>query len=211
MADRTCSVADCDKPAAARGWCNTHYRRWKRHGDVSYGRPVLAEKCSIDGCDAPREARGWCHTHYSRWWTNGDPGDAERLSQRGRICSIEGCGNPHASKGFCDKHWQRNRSHGDPNVVLVIRGTDDIGYTAAHDRVKTRRGRASRYHCAHCGDRATDWAYDHADPDERLALTTKGKYYPISLKIEHYIPLCKLCHRRFDLRVQKHGSVTISP
>ena len=28
-----CSIPGCGKPARARGWCNTHWRRWRRHGD----------------------------------------------------------------------------------------------------------------------------------------------------------------------------------
>lgn len=27
-----CSVAGCDKPSLARGWCNAHWKRWRRHG-----------------------------------------------------------------------------------------------------------------------------------------------------------------------------------
>lgn len=30
---RTCSIPDCGKPHDARGWCQMHYLRWKRHGD----------------------------------------------------------------------------------------------------------------------------------------------------------------------------------
>ncbi|MBR0913127.1 HNH endonuclease [Bradyrhizobium japonicum] len=34
MADpRICSVDGCAKCVIARGWCNIHYRRWKKHGD----------------------------------------------------------------------------------------------------------------------------------------------------------------------------------
>jgi hypothetical protein len=33
MAQRTCSIEDCTKPARSRGWCPMHYTRWKRHGD----------------------------------------------------------------------------------------------------------------------------------------------------------------------------------
>lgn len=34
MADRAiCSVEGCGKPHLARGWCESHYRRWRRHGD----------------------------------------------------------------------------------------------------------------------------------------------------------------------------------
>lgn len=31
--EHTCSVEGCDKPHYGKGWCNAHYRRWRRHGD----------------------------------------------------------------------------------------------------------------------------------------------------------------------------------
>lgn len=33
MADRTCSIVDCNKPSVARGWCSSHYSRWHSYGD----------------------------------------------------------------------------------------------------------------------------------------------------------------------------------
>lgn len=34
MANVTCSIDGCDKPAgSARGWCGMHYQRWRNHGD----------------------------------------------------------------------------------------------------------------------------------------------------------------------------------
>ena len=33
MANRTCSIEGCDRPTLARGWCSTHYTRWRKHGD----------------------------------------------------------------------------------------------------------------------------------------------------------------------------------
>ena len=38
---RVCSVEGCDAPARARGWCNKHLLRWRRHGDPSR-QPVTA-------------------------------------------------------------------------------------------------------------------------------------------------------------------------
>jgi len=36
MADsRICSVDGCGKIAEKRGWCNMHYSRWRKHGDVN--------------------------------------------------------------------------------------------------------------------------------------------------------------------------------
>lgn len=28
-----CSIEGCPAPAGTRGWCATHYTRWRRHGD----------------------------------------------------------------------------------------------------------------------------------------------------------------------------------
>jgi len=39
MDDATCSVAGCERPRQARGWCGTHYARWLRCGDVRIVRP----------------------------------------------------------------------------------------------------------------------------------------------------------------------------
>ncbi len=30
---RLCSIEDCNNPARSRGWCSTHWMRWRRHGD----------------------------------------------------------------------------------------------------------------------------------------------------------------------------------
>lgn len=70
-------------------------------------------------------------------------------------------------------------------------------YGAAHHWVRQARGSASEHQCVDCGDPAREWAYDHTDPDEmsekqgRLTLS-------YSAKPQHYQPMCKPCHRRFD-------------
>ena len=33
MTTRPCSIAGCTRPHKARGWCATHYLRWRTHGD----------------------------------------------------------------------------------------------------------------------------------------------------------------------------------
>jgi len=71
---------------------------------------------------------------------------------------------------------------------------DAIKNPAMHGRVKTLRGPASAHPCQHCGGTSRDWAYDHADPDERT--DPEG---PFSLDPKRYMPLCVTCHKRFDM------------
>jgi hypothetical protein len=66
----TCSVDGCNRPAYCRGWCNTHYQRWRAGKDMTT--PILEQHsksgvCAMVGCDRPIKARGICRTHYERW------------------------------------------------------------------------------------------------------------------------------------------------
>lgn len=76
MGDRTCSVADCDRPPTARGFCQRHYTKWhrqrKRLGLPLGPKPRTLNKgknkatCSADECDRTAETRGLCGMHYQR-------------------------------------------------------------------------------------------------------------------------------------------------
>lgn len=79
---------------------------------------------------------------------------------------------------------------------------DTASYRAVHKRLDADRGPASTHPCTHCGDPARDWAYDHNDPDE-LTAQVRGGTLAYSLDQDRYIPLCKLCHQRFDVKVAK--------
>jgi hypothetical protein len=81
MAERTCAVTSCGKPARKRGWCYTHYSRWYRRGDVNHTkqRHIGVDECSIDGCTKKLFGRGWCVMHWERWRRNGDPLARQRI------------------------------------------------------------------------------------------------------------------------------------
>lgn len=69
MKDRTCSVEGCERSNYAKSWCNMHYTRWRRHGDIGdkAGRtPVANVLCSVDGCDKWAHAKSFCPMHYVR-------------------------------------------------------------------------------------------------------------------------------------------------
>jgi hypothetical protein len=71
---------------------------------------------------------------------------------------------------------------------------ETVGYTAAHGRVKTLHGSASRHRCIDCAEPAEDWSYLHDDPEELK--DERGR--PYSLHPAHYVPRCRRCHKRFD-------------
>lgn len=76
-----CSVEDCDRPAHCRGWCPSHWSRWRRHGDPLgftpkppplYEHPnAQPDLCAVPGCGRKLRARGVCVTHYQRWRDTG--------------------------------------------------------------------------------------------------------------------------------------------
>lgn len=40
----TCSIEDCDRPVACRGWCGLHYERWRLHGSPRWQPPMTFEQ-----------------------------------------------------------------------------------------------------------------------------------------------------------------------
>lgn len=69
---KTCSIDGCDGPHLALGWCDPHYRRYRRHGDPLGGRH-FTEGCRVDDCENPHDAKGLCALHYERMVRHGDP------------------------------------------------------------------------------------------------------------------------------------------
>lgn len=199
MSNRTCSVEGCEqqtvrrKPQCARHW----------------------PKCSADGCELPRYCKGFCVKHYERVKKYGT---TEIAHPHGRVgCLIDGCDGEHRSLGYCGTHYHRLRVYGDPNISRPHQNPpvrygpdchswkgDEIGYWGAHGRVRSAKGPAKDYPCSHCQSQATDWAYDHTDPDPKYAVlfwSGRDRTVPYSTDPSRYIPLCKPCHVGFDKRM----------
>ena len=210
-----CIVEGCTRgasgPGCGRGYCGSHYARWRKTGDPGSGElrhwDTAPEVCTVDGCDVVPHARGLCGTHHARWLKHGDPGSAELLHQPMGPCVQLGCERPRFSSEYCAMHYRRWKRSGDPEVVQYSgwRG-DDVGYLGAHCRLRNLRGRPGAHQCSLCDRAAYDWAYTYADPDVRYD-PESGR--PFSLDPNCYMPLCRSCHKRFDLnmaRRQSHGT-----
>ena len=68
-----CSIAGCEKPARARGWCLPHYKKWRKYRDPLGSPPPRPAKCSAEGCERQPYGRGMCQMHWQRWRVHGDP------------------------------------------------------------------------------------------------------------------------------------------
>lgn len=44
MAKRICSIEGCESYVVGWGWCRSHYKRWKKHGDPLAGGPYLHDR-----------------------------------------------------------------------------------------------------------------------------------------------------------------------
>lgn len=120
----TCSVESCDRTVYARGLCQPHYKRLRRHGDVLADVPVGrgTRECSVDGCIRPAEARRLCHGHYLRWKRTGDVGEEAPLERATRpLCAAMDCGRPAHARGLCGTHYKRAVRHGDIEAGGAIR------------------------------------------------------------------------------------------
>lgn len=69
-----CPIEGCARSVHARGWCATHYYRWRVNGD-----PLVSQKprggtvCAVTDCGRNGSARGFCKMHAERIAKHGSP------------------------------------------------------------------------------------------------------------------------------------------
>lgn len=169
--------------------------------------------CSLPDCAKPVKRGGYCYGHYMKNWRYGTPTPefpsrvVDLAGQRfGTLVVVERV--RHQWRCFCDCGASRLVSAGDLNRTgdgttcgdrTEHHRRDDAGYTAAHQRCRSDRGRVQLHDCIDCGRSAQHWSYNHDDPDERLAIGLSANPVAYSLNPEHYSPRCVRCHKRFDL------------
>jgi len=120
--ERICSVPSCPKHVAKRGWCQAHYARWQRTGDVGADTPLRGERkpCSVKGCDKLSSAFGLCVMHARRLKATGETGPAGTIRTR-QICTAKKCGRPAVGGGLCLMHYRRKRRTGEAEGLTLNR------------------------------------------------------------------------------------------
>ncbi|MGW3819549.1 hypothetical protein [Streptomyces sp. NPDC005046] len=132
-----------------------------------------AKLCGVKSCDRRHEARGLCHAHYHRLAKHGDVQPDKPLGKaRGRVRAEQ------------SPRW----------------AGDDVTYLGAHRRIAAEHGKAADWKCAcGCGKPAAEWAYLGIDTEQRAATGGRHEGVLYSPSSEHYAPLAKVCHARFDV------------
>lgn len=71
---KICKMEGCNGKVDAKGLCKKHYKRFKRHGDPLYERPVhVAKLCKVEGCGEHVQSKEYCNKHYKRFKRHGEP------------------------------------------------------------------------------------------------------------------------------------------
>lgn len=59
--EKKCKMKGCKRPYRAKGYCNVHYKKWRR-GELGKSR---YKTCSEEGCKGKAHRWGYCETHYN--------------------------------------------------------------------------------------------------------------------------------------------------
>lgn len=162
-----CSFPECERPHKSKGYCQKHYFRLWKHGDVNiilpYGGIKFRKQCTIEGCEKLNVSKGLCGMHTYRRNTRGDAGgpkpEREKLGDlyysptyRSWVNMKSRCyGNRAEDKrlyqnrgiGVCDE-WRKSflafyRDMGErPEGMSIDRINNDKGYEPSNCRWATQ-------------------------------------------------------------------------
>lgn len=62
--ERVCSVDGCENKHFCKGFCNKHYKKFKKYGDPLVSKYIYV--CQVEGCSDKHFAKGLCLKHYGR-------------------------------------------------------------------------------------------------------------------------------------------------
>lgn len=130
MADETtlahgadlCAFETCGRQRVCKGYCDGHYRMFKRGVELHPIRKSMKQggkklPCSFQGCIRERDSWGYCSGHSKQITRGLAPYASPRLGLK--VCAMPECIERHVGKGFCQRHYARYWTYG----LSVIQAT----------------------------------------------------------------------------------------
>lgn len=173
---------------------------------------------SVEECEKPIKCLGFCYGHYMKNWRYGTP-TPEHGSRRQdlggmRFGSLVAVKPVESTSWSCvcdcgattivrtgDLNAGTTTSCGDGKIHRRHLRSDIVGYWAIHDRLRRDRGKPGT--CVDCGGPASEWSYDHGDPNELVSESGSSRGFAFSLDLDHYVPRCVRCHRAHDAALRQ--------
>jgi hypothetical protein len=153
----TCIVFKCEKRVFGHGYCNMHYKRWRKTGDPGPATTLKRTSCSVVDCPEPHCGLGFCNTHWARFKATGKVPTTliRRYGEEKPICPRLFCSKPVSTKGLCLRHYSR----------LKIYKTYESSFTwQDYDALWTKQGGS----CAICSSELLwDAKSTHVDHDHK--------------------------------------------
>lgn len=125
--NRECKVEGCGRLVAGRGWCSTHYSRWRRTGDPQSEIPVpsgavRSQECRVSPCDGVLYSKGLCEPHYRRSRRTGTVGADRAVGApvERHDCAVPTCTETAVERGWCHGHYQRVLRTGDAQEDIPL-------------------------------------------------------------------------------------------
>jgi hypothetical protein len=139
-----CSVDMCNEPVESRGWCNAHYLRWRKTGDVEPSRPIQKHRRqSSELLDLGKFVCGYCERELP-------------LIDRSRASMCRSCSSKKR------REWQLANYERDQatarRVTLRRRGQTLDSF---HKMLEAQNGRCALCLTAEPGGRHKQWHVDH--------------------------------------------------
>lgn len=153
-----CSAKLCSNESVSKGFCDKHYRRFKKYGNEEYVTIHQKKQCSAESCNRNSVSKGFCDKHYRRYLKHGDPNyEIVRITE----CMFEDCNEKSIAKKMCYTHYHANRQ----KIILT---EEDKKYIDDHNGLCDICGNSKNY-----SNKKLSKDHDHQTGHFRGMLCTK--------------------------------------